>query len=175
MIKRIKLLSVMALVATSAAVQCAGDIVDTMLNMGKNNAITLAAAVALANGAYCYSQRDYDDKGAYRTAGGEEDNAVTDGVYSCVYGTGYTVFENLRNGENPSLMANAEQSVVNAVCFWVTKQITRLDAYKNLNRNSFLLRWVPITTKVDEGAKMLATFAIVKSLVGKVVTPAAAA
>lgn len=173
MMKTIKLLSLMTLAATCNT-YAEVSLLDRTLNMGTNNALTLATAVALAEGAYCYSQREFDDKGMYRTVGGEDDSSITDLGYSCAYGTGLTALKNIANNENPTLTANLKESLINSFCFWVTKQVTRQAAYKDLSRNSVFLRWVPITTKVDDGVKQLVTFAVVKSLVGKLLAPAVA-
>ncbi len=170
MLKQIRLLSIMTLAAT-CNLQSAMDL-DSVLNMGTNNAVTLATAALIAEGAYCYSQREFDDKGMYRTVGGEDDSALTDVGYSCAYGAGFTALKNIANNQNPTLTANAKESLVNSLCFWLTKQITRQAAYKDLSRNSFVLRWVPITTKIDDGVKQLVTFAVVRSLMSKLLSPA---
>src|SRR3990167_9829355 len=97
MLKQIKLMSVMALVLTNT-IESATDMLTAALNMGNTNAATLAAAALLAEGAYCLSQRDFDDKGNYRTVGGDDDSMTSDIPYSCAYGTGMTVLENIRDG-----------------------------------------------------------------------------
>jgi len=171
MLKQIKLLSIMALVMTGTMqADEKKDLLTYALNMGNTNAATLAVAAVLAEGAYCYSQRDFNKDG-YKTIGGEEDTPVSDAFYCLSYGTAETAIKNIVTGvtDDATWQGNAEKSLVNSLCFWITKQITRQDAYKNLNRNSFLLRWVPDTNKVDDGAKYLATLAIVKMLVGKIV------
>jgi hypothetical protein len=167
-IKKIKLLSIMAIVM-SCNLQGVMDLKSVTIGMSKENFLILLSAVGLGIVADFYSQRDFDDKGNYTTTGGEEDSAVSDLGFSAAYGTGLTWFENIKDGKNPSLDVNVKQSFLNTLCFWLTKQVTRKDLYKNLNRNSFLLRWVPISVKVDDGAKQLALLAIFRSLLTPVI------
>ncbi len=172
MMKQVKLLSLVAILTSGVVAQGAMDPVDCLRNLSKrsNTLATYAAAMILGNVAYSLSQREFDDKGTYRTVGDSDIDPVTaDLSYCLAMGTGITAIENTLTGTaDLTIRGSVEQSLTNAVCCFLTNLVSAQDAYKSLDRNHVLLRgWLPGSTKIDDTAKKALVFAVTRSLINR--------
>ena len=171
MMKQVKLLTLVTIITAGSVLQAATvDPVSRIVNVLKrsNTMATYVAAVVLGNIAYSNAQREYDDKGNFRSVGNKATDSLTEELcYCAAVGTGLTALENSVSGDSDlTIRGSIDCSITNAVSCYLTNLIARQDAYKALNRNHVLLRgWLPEYTKFDEPAKKMFTLAVVRSLV----------
>jgi len=173
MLKRIKLLSLLSLSMLNLDLGAAFDPMNYVQKCLKNPSelYPLIAAVLAGNVAYYVSQREYDDKGAYRTVGTQDvDPLVAEIAYCGATGVGITAIEHSLTGTGDlTLRAGVESSLINAISLMCTDVIAEQDIYKSLDRNHPLLRgWLPRTTKYDDIVKQATVFSLVRSAINMV-------
>lgn len=181
MTKQIKLFSLLTLCSVAGAANansltkpsmkldiyaCSKDIISGNRN---NTALAFGAAMLLGNFAASLSEREFDDKGSFRTIGTPEvDPEVADVLYACAGGTGITAIKSLFDKEDMNLNAGIEKSVLNAIAIWATEKVSGHEIYRSFDRNHCFMRgWLPFNAKFDDLAKKVILFAVTRGLVGE--------
>ena len=180
MTKQIKLLSLLTLCSVGAAnagghtkpamkldiYACSKDVVSGNRN---NTALAFGAAMLLGNFAASLSEREFDDKGSFRTIGTPEiDPEIADVLYACAGGTGITALKGLFDKEDMNLNDGIEKSALNAVALWATEKVAGHEVYRSIDRNHWLMKgWLPFNTKFDDLAKKVIVFAVTRGVVGE--------
>lgn len=171
MLKQFKLLSLCALISAASLSQAVSvDAVLRIKDVSKRNhtLATYAAAIILGNIAYSLQQREFDDKGTFRTVGDNDlDPMAADASYCLAMGTGLAAIENSLTGtEDLTVKGSIDASLTNAVSFFLTNMVMAQDWCKSLDRNHIALRgWLPWSTKFDTSAKQALLFTVWRSVV----------
>ena len=170
MMKRIKLLSLISLSILNLNLGATNDPMGYAQKLLKNpkELYAFAAAIVLGNVAHGMAQREYDDKGTYRTIGTSEVGPLIEEVAYCfAAGTGITAIEHSLTGTGDlTLRAGIEAAISNAISLMCTNWVAEQDMYKSLNRNHPLLRgWLPFNTKYDDSVKKATVFSLVRSAI----------
>lgn len=172
MMKQVKLFALMALIVTGQTMHGLVDPVDYICQTAKKSHTLglYVAAMIMGNLAYTLSEREFDDKGCFRSVGDSDVDPITaDMMYCLATGAGITAVENtLFETDDLTTRGSIEKTITNAVCCFLTNLVTAQNTYKSLDRNHVLLRgWLPWSTKFDDSAKKALVFAITRSLIGR--------
>lgn len=169
MLRQIKLLSLITVSMSCVVTNAAMDPFSYVKSLwGKPQDLgTMAVAAILGNIAYSVSQREYNDKGDFRTIGNDEaDPMLTRALYCAAAGTGVTAIEHSWSDKNEeiSVQDRVVKSLVNAVALFCTEYAADQDVYRSLNRNHPLFRgWLPFNAKFDDIVKKTLVFSTVRS------------
>ena len=172
MMKQVKVLTLIALMAAGQTMHCLVDPIDYVCKTAKRNHTLglYVAAMIIGNLAYTLAEREFDDKGGFRSIGDSEVDPITaDLMYCAATGAGIAALENslLEDGDLTT-KASIEKTITNAVCCFLTNLVTAQDVYKSFDRNHVLLRgWLPWSTKFDDAAKKALVFAATRSLIAR--------
>ena len=134
MLKQIKLLSFISVLMIGTVGNAAIDPFSYVKSLSKrpHDLGTMAVAAVLGNIAYAISEREYTDKGEYRTIGETEaDPIVAEALYCAAAGTGLTAIENsLKDGsDNLSVQNRVVSSLINGICLFCTSYVEKQDIY----------------------------------------------
>lgn len=181
MTKQIKLFSLLTLCSVAGAANansltkpsmkldiyaCSKDIISGNRN---KTALAFGAAMLLGNFAASLSEREFDDKGSFRTIGTPEvDPEVADVLYACAGGTGITALKGLTSKEDMNLKDGLESSALNAAALWATEKVARHEVYRSIDRNHWLMKgWLPFNTKFDDLVKKVIVYHVTRGIVGE--------
>lgn len=171
MLKQVKLLSLISITLAGSTAQAAMDPLSYVKSLwGKPQDLgTMAVAAVLGNIAYSVSQREYTDKGEYRTIGDNEaDPMLARALYCAAAGTGLTAIEHSLTDkiDDLSIQARVINSLVNAAALFCTECAADQDIYRSLNRNHPLFRgWLPFNAKFDDVVKKALVFGTFRSAI----------
>jgi hypothetical protein len=170
MLRQVKLLSLIGFVLANSSLQggieAPFNYVESLIRRPKDLAMIACAAV-MGNVAYSLSQREYTEKGEYRTIGDTEvDPLIAEIAYCAAAGTGLAAIENLGTDGNANLSFNNRLSAatVNTICMFGTDLVAKQDIYQSLDRNHPLFRgWLPFNVKFDDLVKRLVVFGALRT------------
>jgi hypothetical protein len=179
--KQVKLLSLITMF-TVAGINADGGLKGFCKNpvefgktaSGSSNVLTKGlVAVGLGIVASTVADRDYDEKGAYKSVTKDTDPMMEDAMYCVAGGAGWSFVEAMSDlsAKKQTMTDMGKESLLNAAALWVTNMIAKQPVYRSIDRNHFLLKgWVPFNLKLDDTFKKIivayGTRGILKTLPG---------